>query len=387
MQRLIRICGYVLITLALTSAFFRADGWAHAQANARPPRLDSSDAPVGSLDVSLSASVGLDSNGRWYAILENSQLKVKYAYFFENTAQTAIVALIIKAGGLNEDQAGSYLDAAAGRGLMTKATVTYNGLDRKTVRLEWDNGAKIQDVSIFPDSTYIKIDYLKFGIGLVDMGSPGGGSTGSYEFYGAGSWIRGYVTHPANYYNRYPGDGINDPVDGGSLNYNGYFVGGVYRASNNRGFGRVMPVAATDIVKLLLNRGFQFFPYLQHAHKPYTAYLYVITGGANELMAVGQQLADQLAQPTYTLTTHVSGNGTVTKTPDKASYLPGEVVTLTATADTSWLFTGWSGDLAGPANPAQVTMNSNKVITATFTFIPVTGGSALYLPLVMRGQP
>ncbi len=70
---------------------------------------------------------------------------------------------------------------------------------------------------------------------------------------------------------------------------------------------------------------------------------------------------------TYTLTTNVVGQGTVTKNPSKPTYDHGEEVQLTATPDEGWDFTGWSGDLSGTANPANITMDSNKTVTATFT--------------------
>jgi len=389
MQRLFRVYGYVLTILALAALWPHSDGRAHAQANTRPLELDmdSSGTSVEPLDVALNVRVGQDSNGRWYSILENSQIKVRYAYFLDNTAQTAIVDFIIKAGGLNEDQAGNYLDATADRGLMTNATITYDGLDRKTARLEWDNGGKVQDISIFPDSTYIKIDYIKYGVNIVDMGSSGGSTSGGvYQFYGAENWIRGYVLNPDSYYNRYPGDGLNDPADGGSLNYQGYFIGGPYRSSNDRGYARLMPVSAVDIIKLLANRGFVWYPHYQRTHRTYTGYLYAVTSGQNDMLATGQESADQTPLA-HTLTVSVAGGGLVTRNPNKTNYNPGEVVTLTATADTGWTFTGWSGDLVGGINPAQVTMTGNKVITATFALVPVTGGQAIFLPLIMRGQP
>jgi uncharacterized repeat protein (TIGR02543 family) len=67
-----------------------------------------------------------------------------------------------------------------------------------------------------------------------------------------------------------------------------------------------------------------------------------------------------------TLTTDVSGSGTVTKDPDKSTYLCGETVVLTATADPGWSFTGWSGDLVVTVNPATLVMTRSQVITATF---------------------
>ncbi|CAI6084911.1 hypothetical protein COHCIP112018_04492 [Cohnella sp. JJ-181] len=41
-------------------------------------------------------------------------------------------------------------------------------------------------------------------------------------------------------------------------------------------------------------------------------------------------------------------------------------MTVTATADTEYVFTGWSGDLSGLTNPATITMNADKLIKANF---------------------
>ena len=69
------------------------------------------------------------------------------------------------------------------------------------------------------------------------------------------------------------------------------------------------------------------------------------------------------------MTTAVVGSGTVgvnTSNPHNC----GTDVLLTATPNSScWAFSAWSGDLTGSTNPATITMNSNKSVTATFTQI------------------
>jgi uncharacterized repeat protein (TIGR02543 family) len=70
----------------------------------------------------------------------------------------------------------------------------------------------------------------------------------------------------------------------------------------------------------------------------------------------------------YTLAVNTVGSGSVTKSPDQATYLSGTVVTLDPEAAAGWTFTGWSGgDLSGSTDPADITMNSNKSVTANFT--------------------
>src|SRR5205085_1914393 len=69
---------------------------------------------------------------------------------------------------------------------------------------------------------------------------------------------------------------------------------------------------------------------------------------------------------TYSLTTNISGTGSVTRSPNAAAYAPGTVVQLTAVAGTGWHFMAWSGDTTAAANPISLAMSSNRSVTATF---------------------
>ncbi|MGF1923038.1 MAG: ice-binding family protein, partial [Bacteroidia bacterium] len=71
---------------------------------------------------------------------------------------------------------------------------------------------------------------------------------------------------------------------------------------------------------------------------------------------------------TYTLTVNAV-NGSVTKNPNQSAYNHGTSVTLTATPNAGYVFTSWSGDASGSANPLTVIMTSDKTITANFTAI------------------
>jgi NOL1/NOP2/fmu family ribosome biogenesis protein len=67
----------------------------------------------------------------------------------------------------------------------------------------------------------------------------------------------------------------------------------------------------------------------------------------------------------YSLTI-TSEHGTVTKSPDQASYHYGDVVELTAKAAPGWMFVNWSGGASGTANPVSVTINGDTAVTANF---------------------
>jgi uncharacterized repeat protein (TIGR02543 family) len=68
----------------------------------------------------------------------------------------------------------------------------------------------------------------------------------------------------------------------------------------------------------------------------------------------------------YTLTINIIGNGQVSRIPDQTTYAPGTSVQLTAIPANGYRFTGWSGALGGSTNPASITMDSDKTVTATF---------------------
>ena len=97
----------------------------------------------------------------------------------------------------------------------------------------------------------------------------------------------------------------------------------------------------------------------------------------------------------FTVNVTTSGQGSVTKSPNKATYALNEQVTLTATPAAGWAFAGWSGDLTGATNPATVTVTKNMNITATFaqsftittSVNPVDGGSITLNPSKTTYQP
>ncbi|RKY88170.1 hypothetical protein DRQ11_04355, partial [candidate division KSB1 bacterium] len=70
----------------------------------------------------------------------------------------------------------------------------------------------------------------------------------------------------------------------------------------------------------------------------------------------------------YLLSTSVnpSAGGTISLSPPGDWYPSGTSVSVSATANSGYVFTGWSGDLSGTANPASITMDGPKNITANF---------------------
>ncbi len=79
---------------------------------------------------------------------------------------------------------------------------------------------------------------------------------------------------------------------------------------------------------------------------------------------------EQVLSNQYTLTVTISPSnsaGSVTKNPNKSTYGNGDTVTLTATPNTGYAFTNWTGDATGNTNPITLTMDGSKTVVANFT--------------------
>ena len=66
----------------------------------------------------------------------------------------------------------------------------------------------------------------------------------------------------------------------------------------------------------------------------------------------------------YTLTVTAGEGGSIDNTGD--TYNENSSVTITATPDTGYTFSGWTGDASGNTNPLTVNMTGNKNITVSF---------------------
>ena len=104
---------------------------------------------------------------------------------------------------------------------------------------------------------------------------------------------------------------------------------------------------------------------------PITA-MYDIAFNGESWVAVGEGGAvvrSTRLLPPWDLAVSIVGGGTVERVPDQALYAEGTVVTLTASAPDGWQFAGWSGDLDGTENPAQVVMDGDGAVTALFSAV------------------
>ena len=140
-----------------------------------------------------------------------------------------------------------------------------------------------------------------------------------------------------------------DPEDGGNAIGAGVFVHG-----------------DTVNLSISINEGYEFAGWTEDGVQ--------VSGDPDySFEAIGNRtLVANFTQKTYKLTINITGQGTVSRNPDKPTYAHGEIVRLTASPATNWNFKGWSGDLSGSTNPVNITMNADRNVTATFSTIQYT---------------
>jgi hypothetical protein len=129
--------------------------------------------------------------------------------------------------------------------------------------------------------------------------------------------------------------------------------------------GRVVDLAAIP------TSGYRFVNWtgdVDTVNNPYAASTTVTVNGDYSITAN----FEQTAVPYYTLTTSVSPSGGGSVSPSGGTYAAGSQVTLTAMPASGYSFSNWGGDTSGSQNPINITMNSNKSITAYFVETGVT---------------
>lgn len=105
-------------------------------------------------------------------------------------------------------------------------------------------------------------------------------------------------------------------------------------------------------------------------------------------IGIMKDLGWQTTSTCYTITTSVSpaNAGTISKNPAPncgSNYNAGTTVTLSANANSGYVFFGWSGDASGSSSSTTVTMSANRNVLASFnpsSFTP----QYHYLPLIIK---
>jgi uncharacterized repeat protein (TIGR02543 family) len=106
---------------------------------------------------------------------------------------------------------------------------------------------------------------------------------------------------------------------------------------------------------------------------------------AKIIMDANKNITANFKRITYTLTVNAV-NGKVLTDPDGGTYNSGAFVTLDAVPDSGYIFNGWSGSLTGEQNPALITMNQHKTITALFKQVSTTNTTDMFSVQTRLGQ-
>lgn len=244
--------------------------------------------------------------------------------------ESVIRSCVLKA--TNTNVVGAFMDASSFRGVLASAVVRDNPDSSKTVTLTYVTGnpPTTSEYTIYRDRPYIKMFYAAFTssslFNIVEFSA----NPGEYRIHGSGSWFRtvGSSFYPCAYFNAYETfvGGCTygpDPLDAGSLNYNGHFVMAYGQTGpTGNGFGRTAPVytytgGGLCIIKLFGGGGFEpygaisgapgSFPFI-----PFTNYLFFFTNGVDSGLTYGESLVTPLPIQLSSLNaTVINGQGTV----------------------------------------------------------------------------
>ena len=247
--------------------------------------------------------------------LENNKIRCLWTPVMTANWETAITELVVK--GKNINISGKHLDEMArgggDRGILSDKTgIVYEGKDKKTIHLEWDNGASIEEITLFKDKPYLKIDYLNMYINICDLGNKEVFKDGEYTILGAENWkilreeklksgfpveSNAHLALTGSLFPKYPNPLLGNwaiPAQENPMNYKGWYILGVYSPGNSVAYGRIVPADVVDHLKLLDNSGFEQFPYWfgKQVKKPFTEYLFAIEGGKDEIISTGKEIVE-----------------------------------------------------------------------------------------------
>jgi uncharacterized repeat protein (TIGR02543 family) len=96
-------------------------------------------------------------------------------------------------------------------------------------------------------------------------------------------------------------------------------------------------------------------------------YTQAVTDANGCISSITGTIADGAGPFTINISSSPTAGGSTT---GAGTYTAGATATLTAAPAAGYVFSGWSGDVTGTASTIEVTMNANKVVTATFA--PIT---------------
>jgi len=228
----------------------------------------------------------------WDVVLENEYLLARYTPDdADGTVKDRITEFRLKSRDRSVANALDGRNATDNTAVfrVTKAGVERQDAERKTVRLAFDK--RVEHVSILRYSPVLEIGYDQGGHNL-DCGIAGT----NYVFYGQDAWqqLRGWDRKHPKFQDQYDPTGSyyrSEWGGPGPLACNGWMIMGVYDDAGY-GAGMLLPAAAVKWIKLVGwgdRWGFE-----RWTAGPHKAYLFPVSGGAVEILAIGKVLAETM---------------------------------------------------------------------------------------------
>jgi len=133
------------------------------------------------------------------------------------------------------------------------------------------------------------------------------------------------------------------------------------------------PVGSASIIRSSYSNRFVKDAKVTLTVKPYPGYRFdhwegELGGNANPVTITmdSEKTVTAVMVTGYTINLQKQGEGSVTVSPVKEYYEPGDTVTVQANPAEGWSFDHWEGDLSGTTNPATLTMNRPSRVKAVF---------------------
>jgi hypothetical protein len=110
---------------------------------------------------------------------------------------------------------------------------------------------------------------------------------------------------------------------------------------------------------------------------------------ARTIREVKHAVAAYRTVPKNNLTIQAGAGGTTDPSPGTYAYLPGDSAAVTAVPDDHHIFTNWTGDAGGSANPIHIIMDRNKTVSANFRAVQApsnASGQKVFNRSLLQGE-
>lgn len=212
--------------------------------------------------------------------VESSHLRAvqRNTYAQADDYQFGYVALVDAINGRSNQAGSGILDGAPGGKPMTSITVLADTDAEISYRVAYQDGRRWV-YTYYPSSPVVRVDYTSWNYfkAFQDFCTPGGSRDDNQPvIYGSGGWKREIIDMTEGaYYDR-----ATDGSSGGSLNYNGWMIFGIYNPDNLNGYARVFQFEKLKRVKLMYDIGIEAF----FTDAPVTGYLFPFSNGEDEML-------------------------------------------------------------------------------------------------------